>query len=95
MMTAENTPPYVDTQEMSGTDAHVYETVATLEYLGRPVTKKELAAAIAMNEQTLDESLDALIERGALVESEFEDERAFLPARRDWSATPDRPSPAR
>jgi hypothetical protein len=94
-MTAEDKPPYVDTQKMSGTDLHVYETVATLEYLGRPVTKKELAAAVALDDQILDDSLEALIRTGALVESEFADQPAFVPARRDWSTTPDRPSPAR
>jgi hypothetical protein len=93
IMTAQDKPPYVDTQEMSGTDAHVYETVATLEYLGRQVTKRALAAAVALDDQTLDDSLAALTERGALVESESADEPVFLPARRDWSATPDRPSP--
>jgi Holliday junction resolvasome RuvABC ATP-dependent DNA helicase subunit len=92
-MTAENKPPYVDTQELNDTDTHVYETVITLEFLGRPATKKELASAVGMDDRTLEESLDALTGRGAIVESRSGDVPAFVPARRDWSATPDRPSP--
>lgn len=93
-MTEDDKPRYVDTMEMTDTETQVYESIITLEYLGRATTRTEIAATAGLDDQTLDAGLAALTERGALVQSQSGDEAAFEPARRDWSTKPDRPSPA-
>lgn len=94
-MAAENEPPYVDAQDLNDVDSYLYEAIATLEYSGRPTTRGEIATIADLDDQTIDESLDALTDRGALVRTQSGDEPAFEPARRGWSAAPDRRSPER
>jgi hypothetical protein len=90
-MTADGDQPYVDPQSLGDLDMHVYEAVATLEYLGRPPTRSEIGAAAGVGDTELDEMLRSLTERHLLVRSDGSGEPAFQPARRDWSASPDEP----
>jgi hypothetical protein len=90
-MTADGDRPYVDSQGLGDLDMHVYETVATLEFLGRSPTKSEIGAAAGLGDDELDDLLRSLTERHLLVRSQASGEPAFEPARRAWSAVPDQP----
>jgi DNA-binding transcriptional ArsR family regulator len=81
--------PYVDTQLFSELDTGVYEAVATLEYLGSPVTVDEITEATGLDAPAVGESLDALTEHGVLTRRRTGAGDAFELARRDWSATPE------
>ena len=80
--------PYVDPQSLADRDMHVYEAIVTLEYLGRPVTTSEIAAAAGVSGPELDGLLGDLTSRHLLVRSEESGEPAFAPAQRAWSAVP-------
>ncbi len=81
--------PYVDPQSLEDRDMHVYEAIVTLEYLGRPVTRSEIATAAGLDGAELDGRLRSLTERHLLVQSPGSGEPAFAPAQRGWSAVPD------
>ena len=81
--------PYVDTQLFSELDTGVYEAVATLEYLGSPVTADEIREATGLDAPAVGEILDALTEHGVLTRRHTDAGDAFELARRDWSATPE------
>jgi DNA-binding IclR family transcriptional regulator len=91
-MGSDSNPPFVDAQYFTDLDAYVYEAVATLEYSGSPVTSSEIVAATDLDDHTAGDVLDALTEHGVLRRTRSGGEDAFALARRDWSATPDRPS---
>jgi hypothetical protein len=81
--------PYVDPQGLEDQDLHLYETIITLEYMGRAVTRSEVSAAAGLSDTEADERLASLTERNLLVRSDARPgEPAFEPARRDWSAVP-------
>jgi len=88
-MTEGSDHPYVDTVSLTDTDTYVYETIATLEYTGRPATRSQIAAAADLDDETLDRTLAKLTGRGMLTRSDAGDEPAFEPADRGWSAAPD------
>ncbi len=88
-MAAGSEQPYVDPQGLEDQDLHLYETIITLEYLGRAVTRSEVGAAAGLSDAEADERLASLTERRLLVRSEPKSgEPEFEPARRDWSAAP-------
>ena len=87
-MPADPHRPYVDALEMSAEETHVYEAIAALEYQGRPVRRSEIAATAYLSEPELDEALDRLTGRGALVRHGSGDDAEYEPASRDWSAVP-------
>jgi hypothetical protein len=88
-VTAGSEQPYVDPQVLADQDMHLYETVITLEYLGRAVTRSQVRAAAGLSDAELDERLGSLISRHLLIQSAAPSgEPAFEPARRDWSAVP-------
>lgn len=68
--------------------AYVYETIATLEYTGRPVTRSLIAAVANLDDEALDESLASLAGHSLIVQA-TSGEEAFAPAERGWSATPE------
>jgi hypothetical protein len=72
------------------TDAefHVYETIATLEFTGRPATRGEIAEATGLDRGELDQVLGALTEQGKLVRGDLDGEPAFAPSHRGWSTAP-------
>jgi hypothetical protein len=90
-MTGDGEQPYVDPQTLEDRDMLVYETVATLEFLGRTPTRSQIGAAAGVDDGELDELLRSLIERHLLVRSDAAGEPAFQPARRDFSAVPGDP----
>ena len=90
-MTGDGDQPYVDPQTLEDRDMLVYETVATLEFLGRTPTRSQIGAAAGVDDGELDELLRSLTERHLLVRSEAAGEPAFEPARRDFSAVPGDP----
>jgi DNA-binding IscR family transcriptional regulator len=92
IMGSDSDRPYVDAQYFTDLDTYVYEAVATLEYSGSPVTSTEIVAATDLEPHTAGEVLDALTEHGVLRRTRSGGEAAYELARRDWSATPDRPS---
>jgi hypothetical protein len=81
--------PDADPQRVGDPDLHIYEAIATLEYLGRPVTRAEIGTAASLDGAELDERLGSLTERGLLVRSTESGEPVFTPAQRGWSAVPD------
>ncbi|HEY3976720.1 MAG TPA: hypothetical protein VGM79_05565 [Streptosporangiaceae bacterium] len=91
-MTGDGDQPYVDPQTLGDRDMQVYETVATLEFLGRVPTRSQIGAAAGVEDGELDEMLRSLTERHLLVRSQADGEPAFQPARRDWSAVPEDPA---
>lgn len=90
-MPARDDRPYVDVLSLTDEDLYLYETVATLENIGHPVTRREVAAVTDMDDDRVDERLAVLARRRLLVRHETAGEPAFEPARRDWSAAPERP----
>jgi hypothetical protein len=67
----------------------VYETIATLEYTGRPVTRGEIAEATGLELGELDQVLSTLTEQGQLTcGRNLDGEPAFAPSSRGWSANP-------
>jgi hypothetical protein len=90
-MTADPERPDADPLALSDLDLHVYEAIATLEYLGRPATPSEIAAAAETDEDRLGRALDELTRRGLLIRSDSPGEPAYEPARRGWSRAPDVP----
>jgi len=91
-MGSDSNPPFVDAQYFTDLDTYVYEAVATLEYSGSPVTGSEIVAATDLDDRTAGEVLDALTEHGVLRRTRSGGQDVFELARRDWSATPERPS---
>ena len=90
-MTAGNGPPHVDAQSLTDVDTYVYETIATLEYTGRPATRGEIAAAADLDDRVLDETLTALVDHGLLVTADAGGEPGYEPASRGWSTAPEQP----
>ena len=88
-MNAGSESPYVDAQSLRDVDTYVYETIATLEYTGRPASRSQIAAVADLDDQVLDETLDALVGRGLLSRAEAGGEPAFEPAERGWSTSPE------
>jgi len=81
--------PHVDAQSLRDVDTYVYETIATLEYTGRPATRDQIAAVADLEDEVLDETLTELVRRRLLIESDAEGEPGFEPANRGWSTAPD------
>ena len=90
-MTGDSGRARLDTQSLTDVDTYVYETIATLEYTGRPVTRSEIAAVTDLDDEALDESLDNLTGHNLVVrkDSGTDGESAFEPAERGWSAAPE------
>jgi hypothetical protein len=92
IMTSDSERPFIDAQTLSGTEAYVYEAIATLEYAGRPVTSGELASSTDLDEHAASEILREFAEVGLVLRTEAPGGATFELARRDWSAAPDKPS---
>jgi hypothetical protein len=90
-MTIDRDHPYVDPQGLGDLDMHVYEAIATLEFLGRTPTQAEIGAAAGLDHDEVAELLRSLTERHLLVRSTGPGEPSFEPAQRSWSAVPGEP----
>ena len=66
-MTANSGRARMDTQSLTDIDTYVYETIATLEYTGRPATRSQVAGVTDLDDQALDESLGNLTSHGLVV----------------------------
>jgi DNA-binding IclR family transcriptional regulator len=80
--------PYVDALSMTDREAHVYETIAVLEYGGRPTTAARIAEAAGLDGATVSEALRGLTERRAIVRRGRGEDAEYAPASHDWSAAP-------
>lgn len=89
-MGASGDRPYAEPMKMNEVEAYLYEAIATLEYIGHPVTKAEIAAVADLDDATIDRVLHDMIGRGLLVQGDYGGEPAYGPARRDWSVAPDK-----
>ena len=81
--------PFADRETIVGDEATVYEAIATLEFLGRPVTLAGLAGATGFSPQRVEAALGGLTERGVVTGAGEESESDFRPATRGWSAVPE------
>jgi hypothetical protein len=88
-MSSSGDPRPADTLGLTDTDTYLYETIATLEYTGRPATRSQIAAAADLDDQALDQALAKLTRRGLLASTGADGETAFEPADRGWSAAPE------
>jgi hypothetical protein len=89
-MTRSDEQPMVDDVTLSAIEAHVYEAIATLEFLGYPVTISDIVTATNLDEDTALKMLPALIERRLLRAEKRDGEPVYVPAHRGWSAAPER-----
>jgi hypothetical protein len=83
---------FADQLSLIGLEADVYEAVATLEYLGRPLKTGDITSATgsaSLDEPAVLAALDSLADRGVLTVTEQDGEPAYEPAYRGWSAAPD------
>jgi hypothetical protein len=90
-MPADDQQPYVEPQRLNDIDTYVYETIATLEYQGRPVTRDKVLAVTDIDDAAVSETLRRLTENRVLVATDSDDGPRYELARRDWSVTPDIP----
>ena len=81
--------PFADRETIVGEEANVYEAIATLEFLGRPVTLAGLTGATGLPRQRVEAAMRGLTERGLVTEASQDSESDFQPASRGWSAVPD------
>jgi len=90
-MTGDNGLSRLDTQSLTDVDTYVYETIATLEYTGRPATRAQIAAVTDLDDEALDESLGNLTGHKLVVRTGggADGEPGFEPAQRGWSAAPE------
>lgn len=87
--------PFTDQVSLIDKEADVYEAIATLEYLGRPVKASDIVSATRLDEAIVRQALASLTERGILVETPEAEERDYEPAYRGWSAVPEQSAGAR
>jgi hypothetical protein len=95
IMTAPGDQPFADQVSLLGMEADVYEAIATLEFLGRPVTAADITAATgsaSLHEPTVLAALQALTDRGLLTVTDTDTEPAYQPTSRGWSAAPEQAS---
>ncbi|MGN6679415.1 MAG: hypothetical protein ACTHKL_16765 [Streptosporangiaceae bacterium] len=81
--------PFPNQISLVGDEANVYEAIATLEYLGRPVGTTDLVAATGLDEAVVRECLKSLTDRDVLKRREEDGHAAYEPAYRGWSAAPE------
>jgi hypothetical protein len=88
-MAAQGGKPYAEPVSLTDVDSYVYETIATLEYTGSPVTRTQIAVTADLDDRTIDASLTALTDLGMLSRTGDGAEATFAPAQRGWSVAPE------
>ena len=78
-----------DIQAVTDTSAGIYEAIATLEYSGHPATRRAIRAATGLDDDTIDESLAAMLSQGLITTVHVRDEPAYEPTSRGWSTVPE------
>jgi hypothetical protein len=81
--------PPVDAQILSDAGLEIFEAVVTLEYSGRRPSRSAIAAAARRDPARVDEALDDMTAHGLLAKTDEDGEPVYVPARRDWSTSPD------
>lgn len=89
-MAASNDQPIIDDVTLGGIDPHLYEAIATLEFLGRQVRFSDIVSATGLDEDTAFRAMRQMVQRGLLRAEEQDGEPVYLPAHRGWSAAPER-----
>jgi DNA-binding IclR family transcriptional regulator len=84
--------PYAEPMSMNEVETYLYEAIATLEYIGHPVTRTEIAAVADLDDSTVDRTLRDMTGHGFLVQGDYGGEPAYELANRDWRAAPDKAS---
>ena len=84
-----NEVPFADRETLNNVETDIYEAIATLEFIGRQVTAKDIAAAARLDEDVVHDKLDSLTERGVLVAAGRGEAMTYEPATRGWSVAPD------
>jgi Mn-dependent DtxR family transcriptional regulator len=82
--------PYAEPMSMNEVEAYLYEAIATLEYIGHPVTRTEIAAVADLDDSTIDRTLKDMADQGFLVQGDYGGELTYELARRDWRVPPDK-----
>lgn len=82
-MGARSDRPYAEPMSMNEVEAYLYEAIATLQYIGHPVTRTEIAAVADLDDATIGPILRDMTDRGFLVQGDYGGEPAYEPARRD------------
>jgi hypothetical protein len=80
---------FADHISLIGDEPNVYEAIATLEFLGKPVTAPGIVSATGLDTAVVRQALRSMAEREVLVETEEHGEPVFEPAHRGWSAAPE------
>jgi len=81
--------PFTDQVSLIGDEANVYEAIATLEFLGRPVGAADIVSSTGLDRAIVGESLQSMTERGLLIETEQDGHKFYEPSHRGWSAAPE------
>jgi DNA-binding GntR family transcriptional regulator len=81
--------PFADRETIVGDETNVYEAIATLEFLGRPVTLTDLTGATGLTRERVQDALNGLTARGIVTAASEQSESDFEPANRGWSTAPD------
>jgi len=69
--------PYAEPMSMNEVEAYLYETIATLEHIGHPVTRTEIAAIADLDDTTIDRTLRDMTDHGLLVRGDHDGEPAY------------------
>jgi DNA-binding transcriptional regulator GbsR (MarR family) len=81
--------PFADRETIVGDEESVYEAIATLEYLGRPVTVTDLTEATGLPQQKVEAAMRGLLDRGIVTRASERSDSDYEPANRGWSAAPE------
>jgi len=81
--------PFNDRVSLVGLEADIYEAIATLEFLGRPVTGPDIAAAARLDQAVVDDLLHGMTERAVVNVTDRDGAPAYEPAYRGWSTVPE------
>jgi len=81
--------PFADRETIVGDETSVYEAIATLEFLGRPVTLTDLTSATGLTRERVEDALSGLTGRGIVTAASEKSSSDFEPASRGWSTAPD------
>lgn len=59
-MSDDSERPYVEPMRLTDAESYVYEAIATLEYLGRPATRDEIATVADLSDSAINRILYGL-----------------------------------
>jgi len=83
---------FCDQLSLLGDEPDVYEAIATLEFLGKPVRAPDIVTATRLSQAEVAAALADLTKRGIVTRNAGADDPCYEPAYRGWSAVPDQPT---